>query len=359
MTEKTKKIIKRTIFWTLVCTVISTIITTEVITASELKKNFKRGSYGDQECTARWFYDHYEKDYPRSEKIAFKSGKNTLYGRIYGEENTKGLIVFAHGIGGGHESYMDLILGMVDLGWRVFAYDATGSCESEGNGTKGLSQSALDLNEALKYVENDAELSKLPLFVMGHSWGGYASTAVLNFDHDIKAVVSFSGYYKPVVELCEEADRQFKGCGFLLHPFIRLTNFFTFGKYSGLSAVKGINKSGIPVLVCHGNDDKMISLEKSSIMSQKDKITNPNVEYHLWDKEGRNGHNSWMYEDEYLEYVKIMEPKADALNAEYEGREMPREVIVDWYKNVLDGEKMNGIHEEVLDMVENFFTKNL
>ncbi|MCQ2578182.1 MAG: lysophospholipase [Treponema sp.] len=359
MTEKAKKIIKRTIIWTVVSVFVSTLIVAQVITAVELKKNFKRGSYGDKELTARWFYDHYEKDYPRSEKIAFKSGKNTLYGYVYGEKNTKGLIVFAHGIGGGHESYLDLILGMVDRGWRVFAYDATGSCESEGKGTKGLSQSALDLNEALKYVENDAELSKLPLFVMGHSWGGFASAAVLNFDHPVKAVVSFSGYYKPTAELFEEADRQFPKSGILLHPFIRLTNFVTFGKYSGLSAVKGINKSGIPVLICHGNDDKMISLENSSIMSQKDKITNPNVEYHLWDKENRNGHNSWMYEDEYFDYIEIMQPKADALNAQYEGQEMPREVIVDWYKNVLDGEKMNGIHPEVLEMTANFFSKNL
>lgn len=359
MTEKAKKIIKRAILWTFVSVIVCTLITAQIITSVELKKNFGRGSYGDKDCTARWFYDHYENEYPRSERIAFKSGKNTLYGRVYGQENTKGLIVFAHGIGCGHESYMDLILGMVDRGWRVFAYDATGSCESEGKGTKGLSQSALDLNQALKYVENDAELSKLPLFVMGHSWGGFASAAVLNFKHDIKAVVSFSGYYKPIAELYEEGDRQFPKAGILLHPFIRFTNFITFGKYAGLSAVKGINKSGVPVLVCHGTNDTMISLEKSSIMSQKDKITNPNVEYHLWDKEERSGHNTWMYEDEYFDYIKIMQPKADALNAQYEGQEVPREVIVDWYKNVLDGEKMNGIHPEVLELTDNFFSKNL
>ena len=48
---------------------------------------------------------------------------------------------------------------MVDHGWRVLAYDATGSCESEGEGTVGLVQSALDLDAALTYVENNASLS--------------------------------------------------------------------------------------------------------------------------------------------------------------------------------------------------------
>lgn len=41
------------------------------------------------------------------------SGENTLRGYIYGENNDKGLIVVSHGIGGGHEGYINEIVWFV------------------------------------------------------------------------------------------------------------------------------------------------------------------------------------------------------------------------------------------------------
>ena len=42
------------------------------------------------------------------------------------------------GIGGGADSYLPQITYFLDQGWRVFAYDATGSFDSEGKTTKGV-----------------------------------------------------------------------------------------------------------------------------------------------------------------------------------------------------------------------------
>lgn len=287
--EKNKNTIRKIICWSVAALVVVLLIVIYAMTATELKKKFGRVDKKLTDSSGNYFYKQYEDEYPRS-PISFKSGKNTLNGWVYGEENDKGLIVFAHGIGEGHETYIGIILGMVQRGWRVLSYDATGTCASEGKGTTGLAQSALDLNQALSYAENDPALSKLPLFVMGHSWGGYASVAVLNFNHNVKGAVSFSGYYKPAAELAEATEYMMGTPGKLLKPFVYLANFFTFGKYAGLSAVKGINKSGIPVLVCHGTEDQIIAFDRSAIINQKNKITNPNVKYYVIDEPERNTH---------------------------------------------------------------------
>ncbi|MGB4273659.1 MAG: hypothetical protein WBJ95_02050, partial [Bacillota bacterium] len=52
--------------------------------------------------------------------VQFKSGKNTLTGYIYGEGTEKGLIVLAHGLGAGAESYLPQIIYFLDKGWAVF-----------------------------------------------------------------------------------------------------------------------------------------------------------------------------------------------------------------------------------------------
>ena len=130
-----------------------------IITHLIMRTNFGRGEYPTYPV-ADYFYEHYKDAYPRR-NVSFASGKNRLQGYIYGENNTKGLLVFAHGINSGHESYMQEIVWMLKHGWRVFAYDATGSCTSEGWGTTGLIQSALDLHAALSYVESDETLNLL------------------------------------------------------------------------------------------------------------------------------------------------------------------------------------------------------
>ena len=139
--------------------------------------------------------------------VRFKSGDNTLVGYVYGEHNDKGLVVIAHGLGGGAESYMAETLYFVDNGWRVFSFDCTGSYESEGKGAKGLPQSVVDLNSALGYIESDSALKDLPVMLYGHSWGGYAVAAVLNYGHDVAAAASIAGFNAPMEILFERAER--------------------------------------------------------------------------------------------------------------------------------------------------------
>ena len=57
------------------------------------------------------------------------------------EQEVKAVIIMSHGIGAGHNSYMDVADYFTRFGFYVFAYDVTGNDESEGSSIKGLPRS--------------------------------------------------------------------------------------------------------------------------------------------------------------------------------------------------------------------------
>jgi len=220
--------------------------------------------------------------------VKFPSGQNALTGYIYGMDNYKGLVVVAHSFGDGAEGYFGVITFFVDRGWRVFTYDKTGSHNSEGSGTRGLVQSALDLDAALTFIA--AQEWGLPIVLLGHSWGGFASTAVLNFDHEISAVVSLAGYNRPIQVLHDTSRRVLGRTGTLAYPYLWAYQRFLFGQDAGLSAVDGINRSGIPVKIIHGTADWLILYDSAGIIAYRDSITNPNVQFITHDMPHNNCH---------------------------------------------------------------------
>lgn len=354
VTQRKNKSKKKIIRICVIAFVLLTLIVTQTVTHILLNDNFSRGEYN--KYTTNYRYDHYEKDYPRK-NVSFKSGENLLQGYIYGNDNDKGLLVFAHGIGGGHEWYLSFITYMVDKGWRVFAYDATGSCTSEGNGTKGLPQSALDLDNALTYIESDSELSKLPVFLAGHSWGGYAVTAVLNFDHDIKASASISGYAYPIDMIMETADGMMGKVSYLLYPFIWTDCFARFGSKVNMSAVDGINSSDVPVMIIHGKKDTVIGYDRSSIISKKGEIVNKNVEYYSIDDK-YSGHNSIFRSEKANEYLEKLNKEYDKMAEKYKDGKVPDDERKKFFDDV-DRELANQPNEKLFDDINSFFESHL
>ena len=328
------------------------------LTTFLMRSRFTRYEYPDKKYSYSYRYSHYEKKYPR-EEVTFLSGKNTLRGYIYGMDNDKGLIVFAHGIGGGHESYMPMLINLVDKGWRVFAYDATGSCSSEGSSTIGLAQSAIDLDNALTFAEGDSRLNSLPLFVMGHSWGGYAAAAVLNFDHDVKACATLSGYCTPMKELTEASELLLgSDSARYLTPFIWLYNKACFHEYSDLSAVDGINKSDIPVMVVHGTADKTVRYDGAAIINQQKKIKNEKVVYVTMDQKRRRGHNSYLYSKKTVNYMrKKLDPQFELMMKQYNGK-IPNKALAAYYRSV-NKELANGVNTQLLKQIDQFFSEQL
>lgn len=149
----------------------------------------------DDEGLAYYFS---EKDFDGliAEPYLFKGSKGQkLYGNFYcyPDFNTERIIVFDHGMGGGHRSYMREIEVLARHGYKVFAYDHTGCMQSEGENTVGFTQSLCDLDCCLKTLKSDEKYKDKSFAVIGHSWGGYSTLNISDFHPDLTHVIVLSG----------------------------------------------------------------------------------------------------------------------------------------------------------------------
>ena len=119
-----------------------------------------------------------------------------LQGYFYQYDSPKPyrIVIFDHGMGGGHRSYMKEIECLAKHGYLVFAYDHTGCMESEGAHTNGFAQSLADLHAALITLEKDPDYSAFTFSVVGHSWGGFSALNIAALHPEITHVVAISGF---------------------------------------------------------------------------------------------------------------------------------------------------------------------
>ncbi len=295
----------------------------------------------------------------KREIVHFQSGENRLQGYIFGEsEKAKALIVFSHGIWSGPEEYLTIITWFLDRNYAVFAYDYTAYNGSEGKRANGLLQSPLDQCAALDFIESYDKVKHLKKVTLGHSWGAYATTAGLRFDHDIVAACAMSGFNDPVKISVETAKMMLGPLGELNRPWIWLINRVRFGKYHRMLAVDGINHAGIPVLLTHGRGDDFIRYDISSIVSAREQITNPNLEIYTVEEEGRFGHTDFFLSLDASKYMSSIQKEFEELKKKYKKGNVPEEVKKEFFEKV-DKERANAPAEEFFEVIDDFFTRAL
>jgi pimeloyl-ACP methyl ester carboxylesterase len=285
------------------------------------------------------------------EEVRFNSSGNKLQGFIYGKSNNNGLVIISHGLGGTADCYFPMIMYFVDKGWYVFAYNNTGVSGSEGESIRGLTQSVIDLDSALKYAKNSRALNGLPVMLVGHSWGGYAVCAVLNYDHNVKAVISFEGYNNGS-DVFNELGRSEVGFLFgILKPQFWAIEKQLFGDTAKLTAIDGINKSGIPVMIVQSSDDDVISPKTTSIYAYRNKITNPRVEIVYLDGEDAAGHEFAFCSKGQREYMKW----ADSSWETYKSANSNASKL-QWAEEIgFDKIKANELNMELMEWIDDLF----
>jgi dienelactone hydrolase len=253
------------------------------------------------------------------EKVWFYSGKNRLEGFIYGKDKTNGLVVISSGIYSYADEYDKIITHLIDEGgWRIFSYNNTGVSGSQGDTQRGLSQAVLDLAAALNYIKTTPYIkdgiNDLPVMLVGFSMGGYAVCAVLNYEHDVKAVVSFAGFNSTQEVMESQAVAEVGGIYYVLSPQFWAVEKQLFGDVAHLTAVDGINKSGIPVMIVHCSDDDVIPANTISIYAHRKSITNDKVKIVYLEGEDAKGHYFKKYEAGF-NYKNNSENLFDNVNA--------------------------------------------
>ena len=196
-------------------------------------------------------------------EYSFSSDKGQkLVGYLYSiGENQHGTVIIAHGFGEGHNSYMDCANYFAQNGYYVFAYDATGSGKSEGEGMGGAPQGVIDLEHAISFVELSNDIPDLPIVLFGHSWGAYSVSNVLAYHPEVRAVIECSGFDR-ASDMFESGGKSQAGdLIYTMTPFIRIYERFKFGKYATNTAMDAFDSTDAAVMIVHSADDNVIGIE--------------------------------------------------------------------------------------------------
>lgn len=290
------------------------VILAALILPKPLAMSVYNDNFGKRFTTAEvWAWSIEDFDGLSRDKYIFESNsgqKLTGYKYYRNSEEAKGLVVIAHGFGGGgHRSYMNIADYFASNGYWVFAYDATGNDESEGEAVGGLPQGVIDLDYALRFVKSNADFAGLPIVLWGHSWGGYSVGSVTKLHPDVKAAVVVSGFNESL-DMLETEGRNIVGnvIDYVL-PILEKHEKKTFGAYASMSILDSLKSCEVPVLFVHSEDDEMIPIEISFDRYFEELSGNDRFSFIRYND---RGHNYIFCSENRKAYVKEYNVGADA-----------------------------------------------
>ena len=208
------------------------------------------------------FYYSY-KDFPGllARPIEFRTPQGYLVkGNIYFYENhdKADLVVFCHGLGGGHRSYMREIELICQQGYEVLSYDNVGCWESEGENIRGLSEAINDLVSCMDFIAGTEGLKDRKLHVIGHSWGGYAAGNILQHrPANINSVTVISGFASVTTVIYGGDGGKLKMFKNGIIAFERKAN----PQYADSCSVDSFKDTKAKVLIIHSKDDPVCAIE--------------------------------------------------------------------------------------------------
>lgn len=238
-------------------------------------------------------------DFPglKSEAYSFKaSAGHTLNGALYHYDNPipGRLVVFDHGFGGGHRSYMKEIEMLCRHGYLVFAYDHTGCMTSGGESPNGMAQSLCDLNDCITMLKADDRFAGMDISVMGHSWGGFSTLNISALHPEISHVVVLSGF----VSVEELVKTFFSGILKWYRKAILELERKANPKFFGYNAVESLSNSNAKTLLIYSADDQMCKKAHFDILKSGLAGKN-NIQFLLVDRKGHNPN----YTEEAVKYL--------------------------------------------------------
>ena len=219
-------------------------------------------------------------------KMTFKSGRNSLAGYLWNESGTRGLIVFAHGMGTGAEYYLPEIHHLAARGYKVFAFEYSGYPGSFGR-FYGFPQAVIDLKNALDFIDDGS----LPVILMGHSMGAYAVCAVRQYtDRQLEGIVAYAPFFSSDEAIVAEATGKMQKCGRLLCGLILPMQRILFGRNCNPNAVAGLSCAETPTLVLQGSEDAEVTPNGCALYAHRNELSAAPVTFHLVQEEESSGH---------------------------------------------------------------------
>lgn len=174
-----------------------------------------------------------------------------------------GTILVLHGNAENISTHINSVLWLVKEGYDLFAFDYRGYGMSEGKTT--INGVHLDADAALDMLMNLPQANKERVFILGQSIGGAIAVYTLansKYKDRVRALIidsAPSGYRRIAREKLASL--------FLTWPFQYPLSFLFNNSYSPEDQIKHI--SPIPLLIIHGDQDRIVPRHNSSILYEK------------------------------------------------------------------------------------------
>lgn len=194
------------------------------------------------------------------------------------------LVIFDHGFGGGHRSYMKEIERLCSHGYTVFAYDHTGCMLSGGENTSGMAQSLCDLNDCICALRADPRVAECDISVVGHSWGGFSAMNICSLHPEVSHIVAISGF----VSVRRLVDSYFSGIFSLYRGAIMRLERSTSPDLVDADAVRSLRGSDTKALLIYSDNDTVCKKRYSYDVLLRELGDSSNVKLVL---ESGKGHN--------------------------------------------------------------------
>ena len=208
----------------------------------------------------------------KAEEIIFEStDKIKLSGWFIPNNKTNAAIIVMHG----YPADKANLLGIAEFlakDFNVFLFDFRSFGKSEGSYTTVGYLEKNDLLGAIKYLENEKNITKIGLY--GFSLGG--AVALMVNHKNVKAIVTDSAYAK----LSNMLKRMYGIFFIFKYPLAYLTKLygilFLRINIDGVNPVDDISKIKAPILLIHAEKDSQIPVNEAYLLHE----TNKNAE--LW-----------------------------------------------------------------------------
>jgi fermentation-respiration switch protein FrsA (DUF1100 family) len=158
------------------------------------------------------------------------------------DHNPKATLIHFHGSGSNLLYQMKFVLPLVKKGYQVFIFDYSGYGFSGGKATR--KQLLKDGEDAIKYVKTRNEISNLPLFIHGVSYGGNLAICVAAKMQDKVDGIVTEGAFSNHKDLASDGNKK-----------KIMTRLFVKEIYASENYVSQIKK---PLLIVHSVDDTVI-----------------------------------------------------------------------------------------------------
>ena len=212
------------------------------------------------------------------------------------------------------------------------------------------------IQKVIDYIQSNDKYNKLPLFLFGHSWGGYAVSAVLAIKKNIKACACVSAMNSGYTMMVEKAAQYVGNFSKTAKPFFDVYQKMLFKDYVKYTGTMGINTSNIPVVIAHGIDDAVIVFDKQSVISHKNEFTNTKVKYYIG-KGYQGEHTDIMFSNDALIYKKQLQSEIKLLEMEKKDK-LTKEELQEFYKKV-DHQRYSKVNEELMKLIVDTFNSTL